>query len=57
MAKCQACGDDVDEIQKLKVGKRTLKLCESCADEKREQLELGEAAEGVLKDMMEWKGR
>lgn len=57
MAKCQACGEDTDEITRLKFGKRTLKLCEACADEKREQLELGEAAEDVLKDMMEWKGR
>jgi ribosome-binding protein aMBF1 (putative translation factor) len=55
--KCQECGDDVDEIEKLKVGGRTMKLCEDCAEIKREEQEIGEAAEGAVQDMMGYKGR
>jgi uncharacterized Zn finger protein len=57
MAKCAECGDDVDEIVKLKVGRRTMKLCEDCAEIKKEEMEIaGEATEAMM-DMMEWKGR
>lgn len=55
--KCQDCGEDTDEIVKLKVGRKTLKLCESCADERREQAEVGEGALAAMQDMMEYKGR
>ena len=47
MAKCQECGDDTDEIVRLKFGRRTLKLCEDCAEVKREELEMGEISSGI----------
>ena len=57
MPKCAECGDDVDEIQKLKVKGRVMKLCEDCAELKIEEMEIaGEATEAMM-GMMEWKGR
>lgn len=54
---CADCEDEIDEVVKVKVGRRTLKLCEDCADIRREQAEIGEAAEGAMQDMMGYKGR
>lgn len=54
---CKECSDEVDELVTLRVGKRTLKLCEDCADRKREELEIASEAEGVIQGMMGYKGR
>jgi len=57
MAACKKCGEEVDELVSVQVGKRTLRLCESCADEVREQEEIAEGAEGAMQGMMDYKGR
>lgn len=57
MPVCRECDDEVDELVKVKVGKKTLKLCEDCADRTREEMEIAEASEGVIQDMMGFKGR
>lgn len=57
MPTCRECDEEVDELVKLKVGGKTLKLCEDCADRKREEEEVAEASEGVIQDMMGYKGR
>lgn len=57
MPTCRECDEEVDELVKLKVGSKTLKLCEDCADRKREEEEVAEASEGVIQDMMGYKGR
>jgi len=54
---CRECDDEVDELVKLKVGKTTWKLCEECADRKREELAIAEESESVIQDMMGFKGR
>ena len=54
---CKDCGDEVDELFTVRVGRRKLRLCEDCADRKREELEIAGEAEGVMQDMMEYKGR
>lgn len=54
---CQDCGEEVDEIVRVKVGRKTLKLCEECAEVRAEQDELAGEAESVMRDMMEYKGR
>ena len=54
---CADCDDEIDEAVKVKVGKRTLKLCEECADVRREKAEIGEEAEGAMQSMMGFKGR
>ncbi len=53
---CADCGDEIDEVVKVKVGRRTLKLCEDCADVRREQAEIEGGAQAAMMDMMEWKG-
>ncbi len=57
MPVCRECEDEVDELVKLKVGKKTLRLCEDCADRKREELQIAEESEAVIQDMMGFKGR
>lgn len=54
--RCADCGEDADEIKKLKVGRRTVKLCEDCADIRREEAEIAGDAQSAMMDMMEWKG-
>ena len=54
---CKECGDEVDELVTLRVGRKKLRLCEDCADRKREELEIAGEAEGVMQGMMEYKGR
>jgi ribosome-binding protein aMBF1 (putative translation factor) len=57
MPECRECKDEVDELIAVKVGRRTVKVCEDCADRMREQDEIAELSEGVVQDMMGFKGR
>ena len=57
MPTCKSCGDEADELTTVKVDGKTKKLCEACADELREQGEVAEASEGVVQNMMGFKGR
>lgn len=57
MPVCKGCGDEVDELVSVKVGGRTKKLCESCADEAKEADDIAEASEAVVQNMMGFKGR
>ena len=57
MPKCKECGDDVDEVYRVKVDGRVRRLCEDCADRVRQEMEIAEESESVVQDMMEFKGR
>jgi hypothetical protein len=57
MPVCKECGEEVDEVVAVKVGGRTRKLCEDCADRAREQAEVAEQSESVVQEMMGFKGR
>lgn len=57
MPECRECKDEVDELVRVKIDRRTVKLCEDCADRAREEAEIAEASEGVIQDMMGFKGR
>jgi hypothetical protein len=57
MAVCKGCGDEVDVLKSVKVGGRTKKLCEDCADRAREESEIAEASESVIQSMMGFRGR
>jgi hypothetical protein len=57
MPVCKECGEEVDEVVAVKVGGRTRKLCEYCADRAREQAEVAEQSESVVQEMMGFKGR
>jgi hypothetical protein len=54
---CKECREEVDELVEIRVGRRKLKLCEDCADRKREELEIAGEAESAMQEMMEYKGR
>jgi ribosome-binding protein aMBF1 (putative translation factor) len=57
MAVCKGCGDEVDTLVTVKVGGKSKKLCEDCADRAREADEVAEAGESVVQQMMGFKGR
>ena len=57
MPVCKECEDEVDELVRFKVGRKTLKLCEDCADRMREEMEIAEESEAVIQEMMGFKGR
>ena len=55
--KCKECGEDVDEVFSVEVERRTVRVCEDCADILRENEEISEQAEGAMQSMMEYRGR
>lgn len=57
MATCKGCGDEVDSLVTVKVGGKSRKLCEDCADRAREENEIAEESEAVVQNMMGFKGR
>jgi hypothetical protein len=57
MATCKSCGEEVDQLVTVKVGGKSKKLCEDCADRAREEAEVAEASESVVQNMMGFKGR
>ena len=57
MPVCKECGEEVDELVKVKVDGRVKKLCEECADREREKSEVAEQSETVVQGMMGFKGR
>ncbi len=57
MPVCKRCGEEVEELVTVELGRRTRKVCESCADELREESEIAEGAESAMQGMMEYKGR
>jgi len=54
---CKGCGEEVDELQSVKVGSKTKKLCEDCAEQAQEQDNIAEQSEAVVQQMMGFKGR
>ena len=57
MTTCRECKDEVEELVKVRIGGRTQKLCEDCADRAREEAEIAEQSESVIQDMMGFRGR
>lgn len=57
MPTCRECDDEVEELVKVKVGTKTVKVCEDCADRLREEAQVAEDSESVIQDMMGFKGR
>jgi len=57
MPQCKSCGEEVDELISVRIVNKTKRLCEDCADRLREQEEVAEQSELVVRDMMGFKGR
>ena len=56
MPKCQQCGEQADEVFAISVEGRRRKLCEECHEEAQEQAEIAAEAQGVMRNLMEYKG-
>jgi protein-arginine kinase activator protein McsA len=54
---CKSCGEEAAELVSVRIGSKTKKLCEDCADRAREEAEVAEASESVVQQMMDFKGR
>lgn len=57
MPRCKVCENDVETLITVKVAGKAKKMCEDCVDRAREEGEVAEAAEGVMRGMMEYKSR
>jgi hypothetical protein len=57
MATCKVCDSEVETLVSVKVGGKSKKMCEDCADRAREEQEVAEASESVVQSMMGFKGR
>ncbi|MBX3182521.1 MAG: hypothetical protein KF915_07825 [Polyangiaceae bacterium] len=57
MAKCSACGEEADELVRVKQGAKSKRLCEDCADELSQSEEIEEASEAAVQQMMGFTGR
>jgi ribosome-binding protein aMBF1 (putative translation factor) len=57
MPKCAGCGENVDELQMVKVDGKAKKLCDECADVVREGATVAEESEAAVQQMMGFKGR
>ncbi len=56
MPECKECGDEVDALVRVKIGRRTVRLCEDCAERAKEEAEIAGESESAMKDMMGFKG-
>ncbi len=50
--RCRECEDDVDTLVTVQVEQRRVRMCEECADRLREEGEIAEVAQVVMRDMM-----
>lgn len=57
MPVCNGCGNEVDELLKVKLDGRTKKLCEDCIDVAKADAAVAEESESVVQNMMGFKGR
>lgn len=57
MPTCRECDSEVDELVRVKIDGRSVRVCEDCADRIREEAEIAEESESVIQSMMGFKGR
>ncbi|HMA97461.1 MAG TPA: hypothetical protein VKP30_32470 [Polyangiaceae bacterium] len=57
VATCKSCGDEAEQLVTVKVGGKSRKVCEDCADRLKEEAEVAEQSESVVQSMMGFKGR
>jgi hypothetical protein len=57
MPECRKCGDEVETLVTVRVGSKRVKMCEECADRLREENEIAQESELVVRGMMGFKGQ
>ena len=54
---CQECGEESDELVRVKVEGKSRKLCPECHEVFVEQQEIAAEAGAAMRGMMEYKGK
>jgi len=57
MATCRECNNEVEELVTVRVDRKRKKMCPDCADRLRESNIVSEESEGVIQEMMGFRGR
>lgn len=57
MATCRECQNEVDALKTVKIGGKSKKLCEDCADRLAQEEAVAEESEQVVQQMMGFKGK
>ena len=57
MPTCRECNNDVDELLTVRVKGKRKKMCQDCADRAKEAELVGQESEGVIQEMMGFRGR
>jgi hypothetical protein len=57
MPTCRECNNDVDELVAVRVEGKRKKMCQDCADRAKESELVGQESEGVIQEMMGFRGR
>jgi ribosome-binding protein aMBF1 (putative translation factor) len=57
MAQCKSCGEDAEELFSVSINGKKKRVCESCADQAKEQEAIAVESEAVVQKMMDFKGR
>jgi hypothetical protein len=55
--KCIDCGEEGDDLHRVRIGRKTITLCDDCSAQRQEKEEVEDAAKGAIQDLMEYKGR
>lgn len=57
MPECRKCGDEVESLVVVRVGGKRVRMCEECADRLREENEIAEESENVVRGMLGFRGQ
>lgn len=57
MPTCRGCGEEVEELVKVKVDGKSRQLCEDCAERAEEADAVAQESEAAVQRMMGFKGR
>ncbi len=54
---CKQCNEEVEELMVVEVAGKKRKVCDDCGAKLKEEGEVADAALGVVRDMMGYKGK
>jgi ribosome-binding protein aMBF1 (putative translation factor) len=57
MPVCKSCGEQVDELLRVKLDGKLQKVCGDCAERAEEQATVAQESEAAVQNMMGYKGR
>jgi hypothetical protein len=57
MDKCRECNNEVDALVTVRVDGKRRRMCQDCADRQRESEIVAVESEGVIREMMGFRGK